>query len=293
MTSSAPQRIAGKATILGVGMTIVRTLPTARRRTIGAWCFLDHIGPVDLGTSHGMRVGPHPHIGLQTVTWLIEGEILHRDSLGSLQLIRPGQLNLMTAGRGISHSEESPPEHPPGMHGVQFWIATPDADRHGEPAFAHHPELPVFDHDGLQVTVLLGEQQGRKSPGRIFSPLLGLELLADAAVQTGLPLRADFEYGIQVLEGSLTVGEEVLEPGTLLYMEPGSELLALQADAGFRAILIGGEPLQEQVLMWWNFVARTQSELTTACKDWNAGAQYFGEVVGYPGDRLESPMPPW
>lgn len=293
MTSSAPQRLVGKPTILGAGMTIVRTLPLARRRSIGAWCFLDHIGPVDLGSGHGMRVGPHPHIGLQTVTWLIEGEILHRDSLGSLQLIRPGQLNLMTAGRGISHSEESPSPFPPRMHGVQFWIATPDADRFGEPAFAHHPELPVFRHDGLQVTVLLGEQQGHTSPGRIFSPLVGLDLFSDAAAQASLPLRAGFEYGIQVLEGSVTVGDEVLEPGTLLYMEPGSERLTLSSAAGFRAILIGGEPLQEQLLMWWNFVGRTQEEVTTACQDWNAGAAYFGEVVGYPGNRLEAPMPPW
>ncbi len=292
MTSSAPQRLVGKQTLLGAGMTIVRTLPTARRRSIGAWCFLDHIGPVSV-SGHGMRVGPHPHIGLQTVTWLIEGEILHRDSLGSLQLIRPGQLNLMTAGKGISHSEESPAPFPPRMHGVQFWIATPDADRFGEPAFAHHPELPVFRHDGIQVTVLLGEQQGHASPGRIFSPLVGLDLLADAAVQTRLPLRADFEYGVQVLEGTLSIGEEVLEPGTLLYLEPGSDLLALQADAGFRAILIGGEPLQEPLLMWWNFVGRTQDEVTTACRDWNAGAPYFGEVVGYDGGRLEAPMPPW
>lgn len=292
MTSPIVQRLVGKQTLLGAGMTIVRTLPMARRRSIGAWCFLDHIGPVEI-TGNGMRVGPHPHIGLQTVTWLIEGEILHRDSLGSVQLIRPGQLNLMTAGCGISHSEESPSTPPPRMHGVQFWIATPDADRHGEPAFAHHPELPVFRHEGLQVTVLLGEQQGFTSPGRIFSPLVGLDLFADAAMQAHLPLRADFEYGVQVLEGSLSVGDELLEPGTLLYLEPGSELLALKASAGFRAILIGGEPLQEALLMWWNFVARTQAELSMACADWNAGADYFGQVTGYPGERLEAPLPPW
>lgn len=293
MTASAPQRLTGKPTILGDGMTIVRTLPSARRRSIGAWCFLDHFGPVDVRAQDGLRVGPHPHIGLQTVTWLLDGEILHRDSLGSVQVIRPGQLNLMTSGCGISHSEESPPEHSPSLHGAQLWIALPDAHRLSEPTFAHHAELPVFMHDGLRISVLLGDLLGHASPGKVFSPLMGAELFADAATQATLPLRADFEYGIQVLTGHLRVDDEVLEPGTLLYLDTGRDALNLIADAGCRALLIGGEPLQESLLMWWNFVARTQGELSMACADWNAGAQYFGEVMGYPGQRLEAPLPPW
>lgn len=290
---TAPQRLPGKPTILGDGMTIVRTMPSARRRSIGAWCFLDHFGPVDVGGEEGLRVGPHPHIGLQTVTWLIEGEILHRDSLGSLQRICPGQLNLMTSGRGISHSEESPPDHPPRLHGAQLWIALPDQDRHGEPAFAHHPQLPVCQHQGLQVTVFIGELLGLRSPARVYSPLLGAELLAATATPATLPLRADFEYGLQVLSGSLTVDGETLEPGTLLYLDAGREELSLQAEAGCRALLIGGEPLREEPLMWWNFVARSKDELMTASREWNAGASYFGEVKGYDGARLSSPIPPW
>lgn len=293
MTAPTPQRLTGKPTILGDGMTIVRTLPSARRRSIGAWCFLDHFGPVDVSTQDGLRVGPHPHIGLQTVTWLLDGEILHRDSLGSVQVIRPGQLNLMTSGCGISHSEESPPEHSPSLHGAQLWIALPDAHRFGEPTFAHHAELPVFTHDGLRISVLLGDVLGHVSPGQVFSPLMGAELFADAATPATLPLRADFEYGIQVLTGRLQVDDEVLEPGTLLYLEAGREQLNLIADAGCRALLIGGEPLTETLLMWWNFVARTQGELSMACADWNAGAKYFGDVTGYPGQRLEAPRPPW
>mgnify|MGYP003542242653 FL=1 len=293
MTAPTPQRLTGKPTILGDGMTIVRTLPSARRRSIGAWCFLDHFGPVDVGGQDGLRVGPHPHIGLQTVTWLLSGEILHRDSLGSVQVIRPGQLNLMTSGCGISHSEESPPEHSPSLHGAQLWIALPDAHRLTEPTFAHHAELPIFTHDGLHISVLLGDLLGHVSPGKIFTPLMGAELFADAATQVTLPLRADFEFGIQVLTGRLRVDDEVLEPGTLLYLEAGRDALNLIADSGCRALLIGGEPLQEPLLMWWNFVARTQAELSMACHDWNAGAKYFGEVTGYPGKRLEAPLPPW
>lgn len=290
---STSQRLTGKPTILGDGMSIVRTLPTARRRSIGAWCFLDHFGPVEVSGQDGLRVGPHPHIGLQTVTWLLEGEILHRDSLGSECVIRPGQLNLMTSGCGISHSEESPPDHAPRLHGAQFWIALPDAHRHRDPAFAHHADLPVFTHDGLRISVLLGDLLGHVSPGQIFTPLLGAELFADAATQATLPLRADFEYGIQVLTGRLRVDDEVLEPGTLLYLAAGREALSLSLDAGCRAMLIGGEPLTEPLLMWWNFVARTQDELSMACADWNAGAKYFGQVAGYPGQRLEAPLPPW
>lgn len=293
MSTHKSQRLAGKSTRLGDGMSIVRTLPSPRRRTIGAWCFLDHFGPVDVSAQDGLRVGPHPHIGLQTVTWLLDGEILHRDSLDSLQVIRPGQLNLMTSGCGISHSEESPPEHSPNLHGAQLWIALPDAHRLGEPTFAHHAELPVFTHDGLRISVLLGDVLGHVSPGKTFTPLMGAELFADAATQATLPLRTDFEYGIQVLTGRLRVDDEVLEPGTLLYLEAGREQLQLLAEAGCRALLIGGEPLTEPLLMWWNFVARTQGELTMACQDWNAGAKYFGEVTGYPGQRLEAPLPPW
>lgn len=290
---STPQRLVGKPTLLGDGMSITRTLPAARRRTIGAWCFLDHFGPADVSSGKGLRVGPHPHIGLQTVTWLLAGEILHRDSLDSLQVIRPGQLNLMTSGCGISHSEESPADRSPMLHGAQFWIALPESARHGEPTFAHHEALPVCAHQGLQVTVFIGELLGLASPAQVFSPLVGAELRAAEPTQTALPLRRDFEHGLQVLTGRLTVDGEVLEPGTLLVLEAGRDIVSMMAEAGTCAVLIGGAPMPEEILMWWNFVGRDRTELAIACSDWNTEAPVFGKVHGYDGERLVAPMPPW
>lgn len=301
MTQADMQLITGKSVVLGEGMGIVRTVPTVQRRQIGAWCFLDHFGPVDVGTPdsgrQGMRVGPHPHIGLQTVTWLLSGEILHRDSLGSLQVIRPGQLNLMTSGRGISHSEESPAQRSPVLHGAQMWIALPEHARHCVPAFAHHAALPVVEHQGLRVTVMLGEALGERSPGIIYSTLVGLELHGADAAEASLPLDARFEYGLEVLEGELSVAGETLRPGQLLYLGPGRTSLSLQAGAGFRALLLGGEPMGEDLLVWWNFVGRTREELTQACREWNDRDGYFareyGQVLGYDGTPLTAPMPPW
>ncbi len=293
MNALAPQRIAAVATDLGEGMRIARALPTKLRRTIGAWCFLDHIGPVDVAQTRGLRVGPHPHIGLQTVTWLLEGEIFHRDSLGSLQMIRPGQLNLMTSGNGISHSEESPTPHSPAIHGVQFWIALPDSARHGAPAFDHHPELPKLEQGDARITVLIGEFAGATSPARVYTPLLGLDVALPAAGSATLPLRDDFEYGVMLTRGSVRVDGELLEQGTLLYLPPGRRELRIDADAAAQLVLIGGEPFPEPPLMWWNFVGRSKDEITAACREWNAGAARFGEVIGYDGSRLTAPLPPW
>jgi hypothetical protein len=287
------QRIAARTTELGEGLQIRRALPARERRLIGAWCFLDHFGPVNLAGTRGLRVGPHPHIGLQTVTWLIEGEVLHRDSLGSVQLIKPGQLNLMTSGRGISHSEESPSAGPPRIHGLQLWIALPEAARAMAPAFDHYPSLPTVARNGVSATVLAGEALGERSPAAVHSPLVGLDLLMEPGSSAQLRLRPDFEYGALVMQGALTAGGEHLEPGTLLYLGRGREELPLLSAVGARAVLLGGEPLGETVLMWWNFVARTKTELLQASHDWNAGAAYLGEVQGYDGARLTAPLPPW
>jgi redox-sensitive bicupin YhaK (pirin superfamily) len=165
-----PERIEAVSADIGGDMRVRRALPTRHRRRVGAWCFLDHFGPTDVARSRGMRVGPHPHIGLQTVTWLLDGEALHRDSLGSVQRIEPGALNLMTAGRGISHSEESPEPHSPRLHGVQFWIALPDAARTVAPAFEHHPRVPRVRTGGLRISVLAGELLGERSPARTSTP---------------------------------------------------------------------------------------------------------------------------
>lgn len=288
------ERIAASAGALGEGMPIRRALPTAQRRLVGPWCFLDHFGPADVGRTPGMRVGPHPHIGLQTLTWLIEGEILHRDSLGSMQAIRPGAVNLMTAGRGISHSEESPQPHPPGLHGVQFWIALPDRARDIAPAFEHHPQVPVIERDGCRVSVLAGEFLGQRSPARVHSPLCGAYVELPAGATLALPLRTGFEHGFIVTHGTVAVGGEALAPGTLLYLPPGAHVVEIvNGPAAAGLVLVGGEPLGEDVLLWWNFVARTREEIWRATRDWNGEAEYFGEVRGYDGKRLVAPPPPW
>jgi quercetin 2,3-dioxygenase len=294
-TSRQPvcQVIATRDAVLGEGMTIRRALPGRQRRMIGAWCFLDHFGPLDTRGSDGLRVGPHPHTCLQTFTWPLAGEILHRDSLGVEQAIRPGQVNLMTAGRGISHSEESPLERSAWLHGAQLWIALPEAERNRDPAFEHYAQLPVIERGGFQVTVLAGEALGECAPTRVFSPLLGLDLATGGAAATMLPVRPDFEYGALVLEGEARIAGQPLGTGQLLYLGCGREHLDVGSAGQSRLLLLGGMPFGEEVLMWWNFVGRSRAELAQAVADWNAGDARFGTVHGYPGERLVAPAPPW
>ncbi|RZU47899.1 hypothetical protein EV700_0866 [Fluviicoccus keumensis] len=290
VNSGEAVRIAARVADVG-GMPLRRVLPSRHKRLIGAWCFLDHAGPADVRDSGGMRVGPHPHIGLQTFTWMIEGELIHRDSLGYVQRIRPGQVNLMTAGRGIAHSEESPADRPPRLQAAQLWIALPEAQRHGEPAFEHYPELPGLLRDGFQVTLLVGEWLGLTSPVRVHSPLLGADLTATGAAATTLPLCPDFEYGVMVLEGGATAAGEALQPGELLALPIGRDSLAMHSDGPVRLLLIGGAPLGEEILVWWNFVARRAEEVAEATAQWNAGT-HFGEVAGFDGPRLVAPPLP-
>lgn len=286
------QRIRTRDSVLGEGMTIRRALPARQRRTVGAWCFLDHFGPLDVRAGRGLRVGPHPHIGLQTFTWPIAGEILHRDSLGYEQLIRPGQVNLMTAGRGIAHSEESPAARSPLLHGAQLWIALPEEKRDIEPTFEHHAAVPATQRDGFRITLLAGEQFGERSPVRVYSPLLGLELLTPGDGRLRLPLRAGFEHAAMMLEGEARIAGESLGIGELLHFPCGREHLDLHCDIPARILLLGGEPLADAPLLWWNFVAGNRDAISRATLDWNAG-RGFGEVHGYDGERLHAPLPPW
>ena len=274
------------------GFAVTRTLPNRGRRMVGAWCFLDAYGPHDLGDSEGMRVGPHPHTGLQTVTWLVAGEVLHRDSLGSRQLIRPGQLNLMTAGRGIAHSEETPSEHSPALHGVQLWVALPHADRDLPPAFAHHADLPVVAEGGLRATVIMGTFAGATSPARTHTPLVGAEIDLAADTHATMPLRPDFEYAVLALDGAATVDDATLKPGPLLYLGSGRDTLRLGAGSAARLLLLGGEPFAERLVMWWNFVAREHDEIVEMRADWESRTPRFGEVRGYDGGRLPAPPMP-
>jgi len=282
------------------GLEVTRTLPTRGRRMVGAWCFVDHYGPVPIdggrNGSAGMRVPPHPHTGLQTVSWLVEGEVLHRDSLGSRQLVTPGQLNLMTAGHGISHSEETPAEHSPRLHGVQLWVALPDEAVAAAPAFAHHPDLPVTTDDGVTTTVVMGELGGATSPADTLTPLVGAELRLAPGAATRLPLTPDFEHAVLALSGSAEVDGVPLGPGPLLYLGTGRRDLAVGcADGkgpGARLLLIGGVPFESKIIMWWNLVGRSHDDIVRAREEWQAAGPRFGTVTGYDGDRLPAPAMP-
>jgi redox-sensitive bicupin YhaK (pirin superfamily) len=284
--------LVGREVTLGPrGMEVTRTLPHRDRRMIGAWCFVDAYGPENVVGGQGMQVPPHPHTGLQTVSWLVGGDVLHRDSLGHRQLIRPGQLNLMTAGRAISHSEESPPDRSPILHGVQLWVALPDRDREVEPHFEHHANLPVFTGDGVSTTVIMGELDGAKSGAEVYSPLVGLEITLAADVEATLPLQPQFEHGALVLSGGVDVDGVVLERGPLLYLGSGRAELTLRTGHPSRLLMIGGEPFDEQIVMWWNFVGRDHDEIVRFREEWESGTR-FGTVFGYSGNRLPAPPLP-
>ncbi|MET0729340.1 MAG: pirin family protein [Acidimicrobiales bacterium] len=272
------------------GLPVRRALPRRGRRTVGAWCFLDHFGPVDGDQADAMQVGPHPHIGLQTVTWLLDGEVLHTDSVGSEQVIRPGQLNLMTAGRGVAHAESSQ-SGGRGCHGIQLWVAQPEATRHGEPAFEHHPELPKVELGTLEATVLSGSLHGTASPARHDTPLVG----ADLALETGVglvPLEPTWEHALVVAYGSIEVDGTPVRPGSLAYLGDGRDELAIRATGPARVLLIGGAPFESEIVMWWNFVARSRDEVTEARADWEAHGARFADVRT-PLDRISAPTTPW
>ncbi|GAA3800733.1 pirin family protein [Sphaerisporangium flaviroseum] len=283
----ARELLIGRDVVLGGprGMKVTRTLPNRDRRMVGAWCFVDHYGPEPAS----MRVPPHPHTGLQTVSWLLEGEVLHRDSIGSEQLIKPGGLNLMTAGRAISHSEESPQEAV--LHGVQLWVALPDAFRHVEPSFDHHAVLPALTLPGVTVTVIAGELDGLVSPARTYTPLVGAEMAFDDQARIRVPVRPDFEYGVITLSGGIDADGVELDRGPLLYFGPGRSELVFHARRPSRVLFLGGEPFEEELVMWWNFVGRGHEEIERFREEWSRGSE-FGTVQGYDGDPLPAPALP-
>ncbi|WP_411075943.1 pirin family protein [Streptomyces sp. cmx-4-7] len=272
-------------------MTVRRTLPQRARTLIGAWCFADHYGPDDVAESGGMDVAPHPHIGLQTVSWLFSGEIEHRDSLGSHAFVRPGELNLMTGGHGISHSEVST-ARTTVLHGVQLWVALPEEHRDTARDFRHHAPGTVR-LGGADIRVFLGSLAGETSPVRTFTPLLGAEILLDPGATVTLPTDPAFEHGLLVDEGEVRLAGTLLHPTELGCTAPGSDTLTLTNESATRArtVLLGGPPFEEEIVMWWNFIARSGDEIVQARNDWEKGAR-FGEVHGYDGARLPAPELP-
>ena len=283
---------AGREVLLGESTKVRRLLPNLGRRLVGPWCFVDHYGPDDIAAGPGMQVPPHPHIGLQTVSWLLTGEVHHRDSIGSDQLIGPGELGLMTSGAGIAHAEQSPPVHPAQLHGVQLWVALPDAERHTAPNWSHHAELPVLRDGPMTATVIMGQTAGARSPGRAYSPIVGLDIALGADSHALLPLEPDFEHAVLVMSGWAEIDEVRVEPGSMLYLGTNRADVRLASEPGARVMLLGGEPFEEQIVMWWNFVARTSDEIVAARTAWEAGAGY-APVAGFrPDESLPAPPLP-
>ena len=272
-------------------MRVRRALPRRERRTVGAWCFADHMGPELVTETRGLDIGPHPHTGLQTVTWLVAGEVLHRDSLGSEQVIRAGQLNLMTAGDGVTHSEEATGRYRGQLHGVQLWVAQLEATRHGAAAFEHHADLPQVEWDNAVATVLVGSFATASSPARRDTPLVGV----DAALEPGTgawPLRPEFEYALVVLDGAVLVDDQAVRPGQLAYLGQGRAEVAVSSSDPTRVLLLGGEPFPEPILMWWNFVVRSRDELDSARRQWESADPRFGRLRS-PLARIPAPPPFW
>jgi quercetin 2,3-dioxygenase len=279
------------------GQAVHRTLPRRGRRTVGAWCLVDHLGPATVTPGHGFDVGPHPHVGLQTVTWLLDGEVVHHDSLGSEQVVRPGELNVMTAGHGVVHAELGAATAA-RLHGVQLWLAPPEATRHGAAAFEHHATLPRLELGTADATVLVGSFAGSASPARRDTDHVGVDLVLRPGTTT-LPVDPTHEHALVVLDGAVTVAAPGVDADgrptaadELALVPPGPAELAVTAERAARVLLLGGQPFEGPVLMWWNFVARTRDEVDAAHAAWRDGDPRFGPVaVALP--RIPGPPPPW
>lgn len=273
-------------------MGVRRTLPQKGRSLIGAWCFVDHYGPED----HAMDVPPHPHTGLQTVSWLFAGRIDHRDTVGSHQLIAPGELNLMTAGRGIAHSEVSTADSGP-LHGVQLWLALPDSARHQDPFF-EHVAARTTAIGAATAHVFIGSLGGATSPARVFTDLVGAELTIPAGSAVDLPVDPAHELGVLVDSGDVRVEGVPVAPAHLAYVALGAATLRIEVATDARLLLIGGAPLGEPIVMWWNFIGRSHDEIVAFRDAWQSSGAAgepgpFGVVDGYDGRPLPAPeIPP-
>jgi redox-sensitive bicupin YhaK (pirin superfamily) len=279
-------------------MTVRRSLPQRGRTLIGAWCFVDHYGPDDVSTTGGMALPGHPHTGLQTVSWLFDGEIEHRDTSGAHALVRPGEINLMTAGSGIAHSEFSTPATQV-LRGAQLWVALPARDRLTERSFDHYA-APLFDVDGAEVRVFLGSLFGHSSPLATFTPLTGAEVVLPAGATLEIPVPADHEHGLLCDTGTVTVGTVTAKPGEILLQDAGTSTIRVLAgpDGPSRFLVLGGEPFGEQIVMWWNFVGGSHDEVVAFREDWQrqrtAGANdgRYGRFPSVWNDTLPAPELP-
>ncbi|OBG36475.1 pirin [Mycobacterium alsense] len=267
---------------------VQRTLPQRRRSLVGAWCFVDHYGPVRAR----MDVAPHPHTGLQTVSWLFSGGVEHRDSGGVHAVIRPGELNLMTAGAGICHSEVSVGSNDL-LHGVQLWVALPDSARDTGRDFAHYAPPPTL-LAGASVRVFIGEMCGSRSPVHTFTPLVGAQIDLEPNARVDVAVDAAFEHGVLCDLGPVAMGGTSLAVGDLGYQGPGESALHLRNldDRPARVLLVGGTPFDEELVMWWNFVGRSHDDIAGYRRLWEDADDRFGAVTGYRGPVTRLPAPP-
>jgi len=274
------------------GMSVHRSLPQRALPMVGAWCFLDRFGP-----QHArMRVEPHPHIALQTVTWPFVGEVRHRDAIGSDVVVRRGVLNIMTSGAGISHSEYSVGDDPVPLDALQLWVALPESRRHGERDFERIGDLPVVDlGGGAAAQVVVGEFAGTASPARMYTPIVGAEITVPAGASVRLPLTPEWEYAVVGISGAPTVlvDDPVAVPDLgLLYLGVQRSHVEITATTDATVFLLGGEPFEDDIVMWWNFVGRTHEEIAEAREAWEAGTDRFGHVVGHGEERIPAPPLP-
>jgi quercetin 2,3-dioxygenase len=293
-TNGGPEELllTARRVYLGKTTEVARALPDKQIRMIGAWCFLDHYGPEDVSGSAGMQVWAHPHTGLQTVSWLLEGEIEHRDSLGSQVMVRPGELNIMTAGRGIVHSEISQPDRPPLLHGVQLWVALPDAVRDLDPAFQSYADLPDLNMPKSRGKVLIGDVDGATSPSRAYSPLCGADLSLDAGADVVLAVEESFEYGVFVVAGAVVAESTTVGVDQLLYLGANRRNLRIRSQHGGRVIMLGGEPFAEDIVMWWNFIGRSHQKIVEFRSAWEGRDRRFPPIVSRAERVMEAPPLP-
>lgn len=282
------------------GIPVARLLPQNKHRTVGAWCFLDHAGPATFSQENkGIQVGLHPHTNLQTFTWMLEGEVWHQDSLGNRQLIRPKQVNLMTAGtgnqRGISHTEQTP-DGVKNLHAVQLWIALP-MNQEIEPNFEHYPQLPEWSDQSIDYILTIGSYQGRQAPTSQFSPLVGVDMRFQQAQAFEIERQDKFEYAILVINGTIKINGERYAKDEIAILSDcaaAQEELTLWAEQGTHIMLLGGEPLPHPTVIWWNFVADKVEDLEQAVNDWNNQHPRFGtiDLQGTELSRLTAPAIP-
>ena len=269
-------------------LAVSRALPVKDRRLVGPWCFLDRFGPLTFSDERAMDVAPHPHIGLQTVTWLLAGEVVHNDSLGCESVLRPGGVNVMTSGSGIAHAEQTPRDNSGRLDGVQLWIALPEEHRAVAAHFDHVSQTPTIESAGGRVRVFAGALQGATSGASHYSRLLGADLQIYPREPLEVPLDTTYEHAVLIMNGDCTLDGEPLEARFLYYLGTQRSSATFSSLSGARVLLIGGPPFGETILMWWNFVARTSEEIAQARADWEERRR-FGEVRGYAGPRLSAP----